>query len=123
MGGQFLGGLALLGFLLGHLFDDPVRKNIGGALIQKNRERLLLLEDDASSNAGHEDDGTSKHARSSGGGLGGRHVCVLFLPRQSVCEVDLSGDSMYAYRRRAGEELVDVVWMVWLYDGFLSVML
>ncbi|KAH0107505.1 hypothetical protein KCU96_g54, partial [Aureobasidium melanogenum] len=60
----------------------------------KAKKQSLLLENGASSDAGHEDDGTGKHARGSGGGLGGRHVCVL-------C----------AYWGRVGEELVDVIWM------------
>lgn len=123
MGGQLLGVLALFGVLLGHLFDDPTRRDISRGLTQGDEKHLLLLEGDASSDAGHEDDGTSKHARSSGGGLSGRHVCVLFLLRQSACDIGLSGDSMYAYRRSVERSWYDVMWMVCLCDGFLSVML
>lgn len=84
MGGQLLRSLAVLGVLLGHLLDDPVRRDVSRALTQKDKTHSLLLEHGASSDAGHEDDGASKHARSSDGGLGGGHVCVSFLLRQSV---------------------------------------
>ncbi|KAG9606351.1 hypothetical protein KCU97_g33, partial [Aureobasidium melanogenum] len=85
VGGQLLRSLALLGVLLSRLFDDPRTKAISSALMQKAKKHSLLLESGASSDAGHEDDGTSKHARGSGGGLGGRHVCVLFFLGWSVC--------------------------------------
>ncbi|KAH0046295.1 hypothetical protein KCU80_g39, partial [Aureobasidium melanogenum] len=118
VGGQLLRSLALLGVLLSRLFDDPRTKAISSALMQKAKKHSLLLESGASSDAGHEDDGTSKHARGSGGGLGGRHVCVLFFLGWSVCGTVMRVDSVCAYRKRVGEELVDEMWMVWLRDGF-----
>ncbi|KAG9956371.1 hypothetical protein KCV02_g42, partial [Aureobasidium melanogenum] len=116
--GVLLRSLALLGVLLSRLFDDPRTKAISSALMQKAKKHSLLLESGASSDAGHEDDGTSKHARGSGGGLGGRHVCVLFFLGWSVCGTVMRVDSVCAYRKRVGEELVDEMWMVWLRDGF-----
>lgn len=118
MGSQLLGNLALLGVLLGHLFDDPIAKCVSCALMQRDGKDALLLENGASSDAGHEDDGTGEHARGGGGGLGGRHVFVLFLLSWSVCGTVMRVDSMPAYRRRVGEKLVDEMWMVWLRDGF-----
>ncbi|KAH0062634.1 hypothetical protein KCU72_g60, partial [Aureobasidium melanogenum] len=103
---------------ISRLFDDPRTKAISSALMQKAKKHSLLLESGASSDAGHEDDGTSKHARGSGGGLGGRHVCVLFFLGWSVCGTVMRVDSVCAYRKRVGEELVDEMWMVWLRDGF-----
>jgi hypothetical protein len=118
VGSQLLGSLALLGVLLGHLFDDPIAKCVSSALMQVVGEYSLLLENGASSDAGNEDDGTGEHARGGGGGLGGRHVCVLFLLGWSVCGTVMRLDSVPAYRRRVGEKLVDEMWMVWLRDGF-----
>lgn len=75
MSSQLLGSLALLG---GHLFDAPITRDVSGALMQRDRKSALLLENGGASDAGHKDDGAGKHTGGSGGGLGGRHVCVLF---------------------------------------------
>lgn len=81
MGSQLLGSLALLG---GHLFDGPRTRTISGALMQRAKKRLLLLENGGASDAGHENDGAGKHAGGSGSGLGGRHFLVVFLLGWSV---------------------------------------